>query len=155
MISDFFASWQWYESWNWLLVAAVLFILEVIVPGFFFIWLALAATVVGLTLFLVPLTLPWQIVEFSAGAIVSMVIGKSFWGSQRNDMTDKPLLNQRGQQLIGQTFELAEEIRLGRGRVRVADGLWNARGPDMPVGTKVRVVGADGTDLIVEAVNGA
>jgi inner membrane protein len=155
MISDFFASWQWHEAWNWLIIAVVLFSLEVIIPGFFFIWMALAATVVGLTLFLVPLTMPWQLLEFSVASVISVLVGKSIWGAQRNDMSDKPLLNLRGQQLIGQTFELAEEIKLGRGRVRVADGLWNARGSDMPAGAKVRVVGVEGTDLIVEAAGGA
>ena len=34
-------------------------------------------------------------------------------------------------------------------RVQIADALWDVSGPDLPVGTPVRVVGADGMTLRV------
>ena len=39
----------------------------------------------------------------------------------------------------------------GRGRITAGDSLWSVKGPDMPAGSTVRVVDADGTVLIVEA----
>jgi membrane protein implicated in regulation of membrane protease activity len=41
-------------------------------------------------------------------------------------------------------------IENGKGRVRVGDGVRNARGPDSPAGSAVVVVAADGTCLTVE-----
>ena len=34
----------------------------------------------------------------------------------------------------------------------MGDGLWLVRGPDLPVGAMVEVVGVDGTTLLVRAV---
>jgi membrane protein implicated in regulation of membrane protease activity len=48
----------------------------------------------------------------------------------------------------GQKAESA--IENGAGRVRVGDGVWNARGPDAPAGASVVIVAADGTCLTVE-----
>ncbi|MEO0810690.1 MAG: NfeD family protein [Pseudomonadota bacterium] len=40
----------------------------------------------------------------------------------------------------------------GRGRARVADGLWSVEGPDTPAGVKVKIVGVKGTVLLVEEI---
>lgn len=41
----------------------------------------------------------------------------------------------------------------GVGRVRVGDSEWRATGPDLPTGSRVLVVGAEGTTLEVEAAD--
>ena len=51
--------------------------------------------------------------------------------------------------LLGETVTVVQAIEGGTGRVRVGDGEWIARGPDTPTGTRVTVVGADGTTLKV------
>jgi membrane protein implicated in regulation of membrane protease activity len=83
------------------------------------------------------------------------MIGRALWSGRRGDVSDKPLLNQRAQQLIGRTFVLATPMQSGRGRIKAGDGLWSVRGPNMPEGALVRVTGADGTVLIVEAADEA
>ncbi|MEJ2227291.1 MAG: NfeD family protein [Alphaproteobacteria bacterium] len=153
MFGEFFTSIEWNGAWLWLVVAAVLFAAETMIPGFFLVWLGLGAVVVGLTMFFVPLSHQWQILEFCVASGLSVGAGWFFWGAGRAEDTDKPLLNLRGQQLVGQTFEVAEPIHLGRGRIKVGDSLWNANGPDLPMGAKVRVTGINGTILLVEAVN--
>ena len=55
--------------------------------------------------------------------------------------------------LIGETVTVVDAIVDGRGRVKVGDGVWPAKGADCEVGTKVRITGADGTVLVVEAAN--
>lgn len=40
----------------------------------------------------------------------------------------------------------------GRGRLKVDDTIWLVAGPDLPVGTHVRIIGADNTVLRVEPV---
>jgi len=39
----------------------------------------------------------------------------------------------------------------GRGRVQIADAFWEVAGPELPAGVQVRVTGADGMTLTVEA----
>lgn len=48
------------EFWHWWVLALVLLALEIAAPGTFFLWLAVAAGVVGLILLLLP-ALAWQI----------------------------------------------------------------------------------------------
>ena len=79
--------------------------------------------------------------------------GKKIMG-RRGDETDQPLLNRRGDQLVGRTATLTEPITNGRGRVKFGDTMWRVSGPDLPVGTTVRVKAAADLDLelVVEAV---
>ena len=138
-------------GWSWMIAAAVLFALEVMVPGFFLLWFAAAAAVVGLLVLAVPLAFSWQILAFCGVSVLSVLLGRALWGSYRGEVSDKPLLNQRARQLIGRNFVLATPIQSGRGRITAGDTLWSVKGPDMPAGAPVRVVDADGTVLIVEA----
>jgi membrane protein implicated in regulation of membrane protease activity len=138
-------------GWIWLIIAVALFALDVLAPGFFMLWFGFAATVVGLLVFAVPLEPLWQILAFCAACIISLLIGRALWGGRRANVSDKPFLNQRAQQLVGRTFVLATAIQGGQGRITAGDGLWSVRGPDLPVGSLVRVTDSDGTILIVEA----
>ena len=53
-------------------------------------------------------------------------------------------------QYVGSEAVLVGAIVNGHGRVRLADTTWLADGPPLPAGTRVRIVGARGTLLIVE-----
>ena len=46
---------------------------------------------------------------------------------------------------------LDQAIVGGRGRVRIGDSSWIAEGPDLPAGTRVRVVAVEGVVLKVQA----
>ena len=72
------------------------------------------------------------------------------WYALKPVPTSDPNLNARADRLIGQVVTVEAAIENGKGRVRVGDGVWNARGPDAPAGSAVRVVAADGTCLTVE-----
>lgn len=139
------------SGWGWLILAAILLALDIFAPGFFLVWFAIAAGCVGVLLFAVPLPNPWPLVVFSGVSVLSVYIGRALWGSHRRNNSDKPLLNQRGQQLVGHTFLLAEPLVGGRGFIKVGDGVWLVTGPDLPVGELVRVMNADGSVLTVEA----
>jgi membrane protein implicated in regulation of membrane protease activity len=138
-------------GWSWMIVAAVLFALDVMAPGFFLLWFAAAAAVVGLIVFAIPIGFTWQILAFCGLSVASVLGGRALWGGVRGGLSDKPLLNQRAKQLIGRDFVLATAIQSGRGRITAGDSLWSVKGPDMPAGASVRVIDADGTVLIVEA----
>ena len=139
--------------WNWMVLGFVLLTLEILVPGVFLLWIGLAALVVGAVSLMFWNAGFWiweiQVVVFLALALVSAYSGKRIMGGRKDD-SDQPLLNRRGDQLVGRTATLAEPITNGRGRVKIGDTMWRVSGPDLPAGTRVRVKAA--TDLDLELV---
>jgi inner membrane protein len=136
--------------WWWLIAAVALGILELLAPGFFLVWMGVAAAVTGIIVALLPIPLPWQLGLFALLAFASVFAGRLYYA--RNPVpTSDPNLNARATRLIGRTVTVESAIENGAGRVRVGDGVWNARGPDAPAGASVVIVAADGTSLTVEA----
>jgi inner membrane protein len=134
--------------WIWLIAAAVLASAEIIAPGVFLIFLAGAAALTALAA-AIGVPLAFQLGLFPLFALGSVWFGKRWY--HRNPVTSSdPLLNDRAARLVGQTVEVVSAIQHGSGRVKVGDGVWEARGPDAAVGDRVRVVGAVGTCLTVE-----
>lgn len=136
--------------WHWIVGAVVLAALESFMPGAVAIWFAASAALVGLLLVVVPLPWQWQWVLFAVLGVIAMLWYRSYKKSNP-DVEERPTLNLRGQQLVGQVFTLVEPIDQGIGKVRVGDGVWKVSGSDAPAGTAVRVVGVDGAMLKVEA----
>ncbi len=137
--------------WFWLTLAVILGAAEMLAPGFFLIWLAVAAAGVGILAFLLPITLPLQVGIFAVASIFAVYAGKKFLNNNPIPSED-PLLNHRGARMAGEMVTVVEDIVGGQGRVKHGDSVWNARGTDAKIGTSVRVTGADGATLLVEAV---
>lgn len=138
-------------QWSWLVLGLVLAIAEMVVPGVFLIWFAVAALIVGLLSFVVPLGLPLQVALFAVLSVAS-VLGSRRWLRGHPVESADPLLNQRGQQLVGRQVIVTEAIVGGSGRVRCGDTEWLAQGPDTPAGERLTVTGSTGSVLIVDAV---
>ena len=137
--------------WIWLTGGVILCALEALAPGMFLLWLGVAALANGLLLTLVPLGFEWSLLTFCAFAIVSVLIGRKFYGS-RDQESDKPFLNRRAEAMIGQTFTLEQAISNGEGRIKYRDSVWRVSGPDLPAGARVKVTGVpEPTVLRVEA----
>lgn len=143
---------DWFESagvW-WLLAAILLAITELVVPGVYLVFFAVAAAATGgITLFFPELPFGGQLAGFAAWSLVAVLLGKRWYGDFPVATSD-PLLNDRVARLIGETVTVVEAIDGGSGRVRVGDGEWPAHGPDSPVGARVRIVGGNGAMLTVE-----
>lgn len=136
--------------WIWLIVGVGLMALEVIAPGFFLIWLGLAALVVGVVVFWVQDMLwQWQVALYAVTAVASVVIAWRYLRVHPIE-TEEPNLNLRTKNYVGQLVSLDAAIVNGRGRARLGDSVWQVSGPDLPAGARVRITGADGTLLIVE-----
>ncbi len=137
--------------WHWWILGMVLLGIEVFVPGFFFLWLGIAAGVVGLILFFDP-ALSWQIqVILYALLSLASIFAWQFWlHSMLTPHTDQPTLNRRAVQYVGRTFVLEQAIVNGRGRIRIEGTSWSVEGPDLPEGSVVRVITANGAVLQVE-----
>lgn len=149
---------QWLNDlgpWSWVVFGAALLALEVVSPGVYLLWLGVAAILTG--------ALSWQLWDFAFWgwqvqvvvflilSLLSVLVGRRIFPSSGTDDTDQPLLNQRAMQLVGRTATLVDGIVDGRGRVRVGDTLWRVTGPDLPAGTRVRIISAEQGDLKVEA----
>jgi membrane protein implicated in regulation of membrane protease activity len=140
--------------WNWMVLGFVLLALEIVIPGVFLLWIGIAALVTGAISLLIWDASAWiwqaQVLVFLLLSLISAYAGNKVMGG-RNGKTDQPLLNRRSEQLIGRTATLTEPIREGRGRIRLGDTLWRVSGPDLPTGTRVRVVSVENSELVVEA----
>lgn len=141
--------------WNWWILGFVLLAAELAAPGVFLIWIGLAALVMGTASLFVWEQALWswqiQLLLFAGLSVIITLIGRRFYGSD-DAKTDQPLLNRRGESLVGRTATLAEPIREGRGRIRLDDTWWPVSGPDLPAGMRVRVAHWSGSELIVEPV---
>lgn len=138
------------DYWHWWILGGVFLLLEAFVSGFFFVWLAVSAAVVGFAMLLWP-ELGWknQLVIFSVFSVASIAAFRMF---QRRHpaRTDQPELNRRSRQYIGRSFTLGEPIVNGVGSLRVDDSTWRITGEDLPAGETVTVVDVDGVLLKVE-----
>ncbi|MGC1547043.1 MAG: NfeD family protein [Rhodanobacter sp.] len=136
----------------WWILALVLIAFEVVMPGYFMLWIGMAAAVTGVVLLLVPdISLLAQAVTFVVLTFLSCAI-YGFWLRPRLQRSEpgSERLNRRGEQMIGSRYVLTEAIVNGRGKAQVGDGQWLVSGPDLAVGSTVEVVAVDGTTLKVK-----
>jgi hypothetical protein len=142
-----------YGPWAWFIFAVALMLLEMVVPGVHFLWYGIAAILVGLFALATGVGWQTQLITFGILSILTLFTVRRF-GSPATAPTDEPTLNIRGEQYVGRSYFLEEAIAAGRGKIRAGDTLWAVEGPDMPKGARVKVVGANGTVLLVERDRG-
>ncbi|HEV7275685.1 MAG TPA: NfeD family protein [Devosiaceae bacterium] len=142
-----------YGGWSWIVAGLVLLALELVVPGGILLWLGVAGVITGLAALLQPIGWPLQFLIFGGLSLVLIVGWLRYSKGRGQDSSDRPFLNRRGEQLVGQQSTLDEPIVDGSGRLQLGDTIWRIAGPDLPAGQRVRVVSADGPVLRVEAVN--
>ena len=138
------------EYWNWFIAAAVLFLVEIIAPGSFMMWLGLAALLVGGISLAVDWSWQAQVIAFAIFAVASIPAWRRV--SRRVEApVDRPFLNRRAEGYVGRTFTLDKPIVDGIGTVRIDDTVWRVSGPDCPAGSRVKIARAEGAELMVEA----
>ncbi|WP_095011415.1 NfeD family protein [Tsuneonella mangrovi] len=135
--------------WAWLALGLLLAIFEMLVPGVYLIWLALAALVTGALTYVLDFGVPLQIVNFVFLSLIIVYSARRIVRDNPIESTD-PFLNNRMGRLVGQTGTVSLAITSGTGRVRHGDSEWNARGPDLDAGTRIKITGYEGGTLIVE-----
>lgn len=146
MISDLFGG--VHPSILWAVLAIVLAVTELALPGVFLIWLAVAAALTAGLAMLLPIGEPFQLLAFAIFSALS-VSGGRLWYLARPVEGDDPLLNDRAARMIGRKVVVIEAISHGEGRVRVDDGSWQATGPDAAEGEHMVVTGVNGAVLSV------
>lgn len=138
-------------AWNWLILAALFFALELAAPGIFLVWFGIAAAIVGGIALVFDVSWQVQFVLFAALAVVAVMLARKYLRTD-DAAAERPLLNRRAQQHVGKVYVVADTIANGQGKVRIGDTLWRAEGPDTAEGARVKVTAADGATLIVEQV---
>lgn len=141
--------WGGITYWHWLLLGGIFLILELLLPGVFFLWMAIPAGLLGLLLWLVPMPVSVQLLIFALAALFSVFAGRRLLNRFGGE-SEQPLLNERQAQYVGRTYVLEEPISNGQGRIRVGDGSWRVEGPDCETGTRVKVVRVTGATFFVE-----
>ncbi len=138
------------SPFGWLVLAALLGAAEIVAPGLFLIWLAGAALATAL---LVALGLSgwWPLVAFAVLSVVAVLVGKRVI-ARHPPVGDRPGLNRAADRMVGALVIVEADFVGGRGRVRVGDGGWPARGPSLAAGAQARVVAVEGGTLVVEPV---
>ena len=137
--------------WSWIVAGLVLLALELVVPGGILLWMGISGIVTGLMLVFQPIGWPLQWLIFGVLSLVSITVWLRY-NRSRPTPTDRPYLNRRTDQLIGQEAVLEQPIVQGFGRVALGDTVWRVSGPDLPLGSRVRITGSSGAVLVVEPV---
>ena len=140
-----------FGSWTWWVIAGIFLLLELALPGMFFIWLGLAALLVGLLSFAIHPSWQLQILMFAVFATAAVPLWRRMARSNKAVSQSNPFLNKRADALVGRVFTLEKPIIDGSGTVRIDDTIWRVAGPDAPAGSRVRIVQADGASLTVAA----
>lgn len=140
-----------WEVVAWGAIALLLFAAETMAPGAFMLWLGFAAAAVFLGVLVVPgIPMLVQVIAFVVLSFVSIQVYRQ-WFRGRERPSDQPALNRRAAALVGRVVTLERAIVQGRGRVQIADAYWEVTGPELPAGASVRITGAEGMALTVEA----
>ncbi|MFC4291909.1 NfeD family protein [Sphingorhabdus arenilitoris] len=139
-------------QWLWFILAALLAIIEIIVPGIFLVFIAMAAALTGLATLLIDISLPAQLILFAISSLIAVYGGKHWYNQQDVESSD-PMLNNRSARMVGKTVTVVEPVDANGGRVRVGDGEWPARGPKMQPGEKARIAAVVGGIVEIEAID--
>lgn len=138
------------EPWVWFASGLVLVGLELAIPGSFLIWFGAAALVVGIVVAYFAPDWRWQLVLWGALSLSFLIVGRRLTLRVDKSMGD-PHLNNRGSRYQGRVFLLRNAVAHGKGTLEIGDSVWRINGPDLPAGSHVKIVGQDGTTLIVDA----
>ena len=134
----------------WAALAVMLFAAEALAPGAFMLWMGFAAAAVFLAVWAFEgMTVLLQVILFVVLSFVSIQVYRT-WFRKRGRESEQPLLNRRAEQLVGRVVVLEQAIADGIGRAKIDDAFWVVAGPDLPSGSRVRVVAVDGMTLKVQ-----
>lgn len=145
---------QFLEGMNgtrWLMIGFVLLVLEVLTGTMYILWVAAAALIVGVIMFIAPV-LDWsaQLLLFAILTGVLMYFGHTYLrpkmkGGEPSD------LNDRARSMVGMRVKAVADFDTGRGRVQVGDTQWRAKMDegDAKAGDELKISSVDGTTLVV------
>jgi inner membrane protein len=144
-----------YNSPHWIFMAlgGILLIIELLGTAGYGLWSGIAAIVVGLIAWVVPLSWTTLWILFAIFTLISAYLWWVWLKKRGKDKSDKGELNQPQQELIGIRTTVTDAITNGSGRVKIKDGTWSAKcNEDLEVGQHVIVTAVNGLTLTVKPI---
>ncbi|PID66724.1 MAG: hypothetical protein CR975_01445 [Gammaproteobacteria bacterium] len=137
--------------YNWLILGAVFLIIEVATFTLLFLWLAIAAVILAGISFVFPqMPLTTQLWIFAIISVLSVIIWHRVFRKTQERIGDKKM-NNRAARYIGRSATLSEAIVNGHGKIQIEDSFWRVTCErDLPKGTNVEIIAADGVILTVK-----
>lgn len=135
--------------WYWIVIGLLLIIIEAATPGFYTLWIGIAAVITGALKFFFP-EMPFYVAGtiFTVLSVAICYMGK-VWVYKKDLKETSGQINNRTKQYIGQKYKVIEAIENGRGKVQVGDTIWTVRSDkDVKKGSFVTIKDVDGTTLI-------
>src|SRR5690349_4858146 len=126
------------QGWWWLIGGVLLLIAEVLAPGFFLLFIGVAAMVTGLFVLLFGFGLAPALALFAIYTALAVYLGRKVYAN-RPVASSARHLNDRSAQLIGRSAVAVTAIDEHTGRVRLGDGEWSARGAAVQPGERVEI----------------
>lgn len=139
-------------GWAWIVAGLVLLAIEIVAPGGIFIWFGIAGVLTGIASLQIDFGWSVQALLFLALSFGSIFVWRAY-RKARPEVTDQPFLNQRAHRYLGQVHRLEHDVADGEGQLELDGTIWLIRADraDIVAGDNVKIVGADGTVLLVEA----
>jgi membrane protein implicated in regulation of membrane protease activity len=135
--------------WFWWILAGVLLLLELVTPGVFAMWLALAAASVGITDYFFDLNWQLELLVFAGSSLVYVYLARPWYSKNTLQNSDQPNLNQRIYSFVGKSYVLHEPIVDGEGKLDIEGTRWDVLGPNLAKGATVKVTAVEGMKLRV------
>ncbi len=136
---------------KWLIFGVILLTLEVVTGTTYILWPAVAALIVGVLVFVLPLAWEMQFLLFFLIGTVLLFAGHKYFqpmmkGGEPSD------LNDRARSMVGRRVKAVTNFETGRGRVQVGDTQWQAmmEKGEPAIGDELKIVAVEGTTLKVE-----
>ncbi len=133
----------------WMIGGVLLVVAEMLVPGIYLLFVGAAAVLTGVATWMYDFGPTFQIGLFALFLLAAIMLGNRIY--KRNPVASSdPDLNNRSARLVGTSVTVVDAVSANGGRVRVGDGVWPARGPDMAIGETARVLHVDAGVLVLE-----
>ncbi|MBD1390881.1 NfeD family protein [Neiella sp. HB171785] len=142
------------EPSDWAIAGIILVVLEVVLPTSWLLWPGLAALIVALLHWLIPLGWTAQLLTFAALTMLMLVIGRRFY-NPANIRSSQPDLNQQVGRHQGKVASLTQDVENGRSRIHLGDSEWQVElpaGETAKAGTQVEITGQRSNTLLVKIV---
>src|SRR5437764_11729424 len=96
-------------KWSWLILSAAFFVIELLAPGAFMMWLGLSALLVGLISVFTDWPWQYQLIAFAVFALASIPLWRRF-AHRVESAGDQPFLNRPADAFVGREFTLERPI---------------------------------------------
>ena len=139
------------SHWQWLGLAAILFIVEVLTGTGFLLCLGISASLVGVLLWVFStIEATAQLFIFAIFSIIT-ALGWKLYLHFPPMKTDSPKLNKRAEQYVDREFTLKTSIVNGYGAVHVDDTIWQVKCDEkLMADTSIRIIGTEGVILVAK-----